>query len=236
MGGGGRYEYSYPTENDLMNAVRGELGKRGVAVLVSWDKVDQQGTLSTVYGTLMFTDGNEQYSIGLLGTGADKGDKGIYKAMTGAVRYALWKTFLIPTGDEPDADQQEAQAVSPAQAAKPSTDKLSVGHRQSIRALLTKIDEAEGQKKGTSEKAWSERAAEHYKVELWTDIPASAGDGLVASLGRRLHEGQVRAAEKAAAAVNSEEAVEGGETATPPFAGPQEASSDAVADDEVPFT
>ena len=51
------------------------------------------------------------------GEGADTGDKGIYKAMTGAEKYFLMKTFLISTGDDPEADEKVDKAVA-ASAAK----------------------------------------------------------------------------------------------------------------------
>jgi hypothetical protein len=41
----------------------------------------------------------------MIGEGQDAGDKGPYKAMTGAQKYALMKTFMIPTGDDPEADE-----------------------------------------------------------------------------------------------------------------------------------
>lgn len=39
------------------------------------------------------------------GQGADSGDKGIYKAITGAIKYIYMKTFNIPTGDDPENDK-----------------------------------------------------------------------------------------------------------------------------------
>lgn len=38
------------------------------------------------------------------GQGADNGDKGVYKAITGAIKYIYMKTFNIPTGDDPERD------------------------------------------------------------------------------------------------------------------------------------
>ena len=38
------------------------------------------------------------------GQGTDSGDKGVYKAITGAVKYIFMKNFLIPTGDDPEQD------------------------------------------------------------------------------------------------------------------------------------
>lgn len=41
------------------------------------------------------------------GQGADKGDKGVYKAITGAIKYIYMKTFNIPTGDDAEKDSPE---------------------------------------------------------------------------------------------------------------------------------
>lgn len=38
------------------------------------------------------------------GTGDDGADKGTYKAITGAIKYILTSTFLIPTGDDPEVE------------------------------------------------------------------------------------------------------------------------------------
>lgn len=52
-----------------------------------------------------------------VGTGADTGDKGIYKALTGAEKYFLMKTFLVSTGDDPEGDEKVDKAVAAAGAA-----------------------------------------------------------------------------------------------------------------------
>jgi len=52
------------------------------------------------------------------GHGADTGDKGIYKAMTGAEKYMIMKTFLVSTGDDPEADEKVDKAAAAAGAAK----------------------------------------------------------------------------------------------------------------------
>ena len=41
-----------------------------------------------------------------MGYGDDNGDKGYYKAETGAVKYFLMKTFMVATGNDPEADQR----------------------------------------------------------------------------------------------------------------------------------
>lgn len=48
------------------------------------------------------------------GHGADTGDKGVYKAMTGAEKYFLMKSFLVSTGDDPEADEKVDKAAAAA--------------------------------------------------------------------------------------------------------------------------
>jgi hypothetical protein len=48
------------------------------------------------------------------GYGADTGDKGVYKAMTGAEKYFLLKSFLVSTGDDPEADEKVDKAAAAA--------------------------------------------------------------------------------------------------------------------------
>ena len=50
------------------------------------------------------------------GTGADTGDKGLYKALTGSEKYFLMKSFLVSTGDDPEADEKVDKAAAAASA------------------------------------------------------------------------------------------------------------------------
>ncbi len=59
-------------------------------------------------------DGDTSLSIVGIGTGADKGDKAVYKAHTGALKYALRNTFLVPDESDPEADAALDRAVEEA--------------------------------------------------------------------------------------------------------------------------
>lgn len=48
----------------------------------------------------------ESYSTG---EGTDKGDKAIYKAMTGALKYFFANTFNVATGDEAEKDSDDSE-------------------------------------------------------------------------------------------------------------------------------
>ncbi len=54
-----------------------------------------------------------------LGSGIDEGDKGVYKAITGALKYILTGNLMIPTGDDPE-DAKEATALPKTYARAPS--------------------------------------------------------------------------------------------------------------------
>jgi hypothetical protein len=45
------------------------------------------------------------------GHGSDRSDKALYKAITGAIKYILTTTFLIPTGDDPEEEKQKKEEV-----------------------------------------------------------------------------------------------------------------------------
>jgi hypothetical protein len=101
------HHYKYATESDIVEAVRMGLAERLVMIVPSVREVHREGTLTTVLMTFSLVDGQtgEVASYDWAGTGDDKGDKGLYKAMTGALKYFLLKTFLMPTGDDPEADE-----------------------------------------------------------------------------------------------------------------------------------
>lgn len=45
------------------------------------------------------------------GEGMDKGDKAIYKAQTGALKYYLSVTFMVATGDDPERESPEEKTA-----------------------------------------------------------------------------------------------------------------------------
>ncbi len=54
-----------------------------------------------------FTDveTGEEITTKVAGQGLDAGDKAPYKAMTGALKYALLQSFLLATGDDPEDER-----------------------------------------------------------------------------------------------------------------------------------
>jgi|GEM_PF-2214004 len=114
------HNYSYATDSDVSEAVRDVLAEKHIIMLpdvvehsIREHKSAKGKTeyIATVKVKFTFIDGEtgESLSIHGLGEGQDSGDKAVYKALTGAQKYALMKVFMIPTGDDPEADIQKGQ-------------------------------------------------------------------------------------------------------------------------------
>lgn len=120
------HKYNYATESDITDALRDLLADNGLAFLPpSVAEYETQGELTKVKMLFGLADceTGEVYEFTVWGEGQDKGDKGGYKAYTGAVKYALMKTFLVATGDDPEADtaqpRKQAARQQPTQPAPP---------------------------------------------------------------------------------------------------------------------
>jgi hypothetical protein len=112
--------YSYLSEagykelfTSLLSEYKLELTTTEVAV------VDIEATEKQPFGrrvTLEFklTDIDTGYSEAsqFSGEGFDKGDKGIYKAYTGALKYYLASTFNVATGDDAETESPDGQKTS----------------------------------------------------------------------------------------------------------------------------
>jgi hypothetical protein len=104
------HNYAYVREADIVDALRKELTKRKIFVYPS---IISQNTISNASGDITnlmvrwtFEDAEtgETRECIIPGSGQDKGDKGVYKAMTGSSKYFLMKAFFVPTGDDPEAE------------------------------------------------------------------------------------------------------------------------------------
>lgn len=112
--------YKYAGEADLLEKLRPAMVEAGLLLIPSIkhvSDVDQHGNVNVIVEyTLAHKDGDvwPEKVIGV-GCGNDMspktgrvGDKGVYKAITGANKYVLFKLFQIETGDDPEKDDVDA--------------------------------------------------------------------------------------------------------------------------------
>jgi hypothetical protein len=121
------HRYSYASDEDLLSVLQPAMADAGLAMVPTRveshtveHSADQKGkaqwrTEVLVTYALMHASG-ETVTIQAPGCGIDGEDKGVYKAMTGALKYALRHTFLVPTGQ----DAERAEEPAPRQRPQPA--------------------------------------------------------------------------------------------------------------------
>ena len=106
--------YKYATEADAIKSIRPAMLNHGLCMIPSVESVhqDQHGNTNVIMLYRIFDEEGNHISFRAAGSGNDRnkngiGDKGIYKALTGASKYALLKTFLMETGDDPEVPSEQ---------------------------------------------------------------------------------------------------------------------------------
>jgi hypothetical protein len=118
-----RFNYSYVTAADIAGAVGDILSELGVVVIPSLENITYESTAGRGETTRMArvvmaytfadVDSGEEIVAKVAGQGLDVGDKAPYKAMTGALKYALLQSFLLATGDDPEDERMDARFTTP---------------------------------------------------------------------------------------------------------------------------
>lgn len=108
------HKYNFAQAVDVVRTVRGELLKHKIIVLpganhaTHYSDTGGKGFLTTVLLDYRICDveTGEEINVPWVATGADVGgDKGLYKAFTGGLKYMLISCFLLPMTDDPEHDQ-----------------------------------------------------------------------------------------------------------------------------------
>jgi hypothetical protein len=121
--------YDYSTLRDYINGCEVGLAKHGLLLVVhtqepQWFETGsekmKQGVRVKIDGHLYHTSG-ESMPCSAWGEAWDKGDKSLYKAVTGARKYLIASLFNIYTGDDPELDSPDASdGKKPAKGKPPA--------------------------------------------------------------------------------------------------------------------
>jgi hypothetical protein len=144
-----RYNYSYVSAADIAGMVGDILAELGVVVIPRLESITYEPftpgrpdsvRVAHVIMAYAFTDVNtgEEMTARVAGEGLDPGDKAPYKAMTGALKYALLQSFLLATGDDPEDERADSQSVFPSERAI-NTEQVRQLHRL-IEVTGTELD------------------------------------------------------------------------------------------------
>ena len=102
--------YSYASESDVISKVRGALLENNLVLVPSVGACafdPNLGITEVHVDYRLIHSSGEVLKFKIIGQGMDRnkngvGDKGIYKAITGANKYALLKLLQLATGDDPE--------------------------------------------------------------------------------------------------------------------------------------
>ena len=119
-----RKNYNYVTAADIAGAVGDILAELGVVVVPRLESISHEPSRTgksevehvarvVMAYTFMDVDTAEEITVKVAGEGLDAGDKAPYKAMTGALKYALLQSFLLATGDDPEEERTNPANHSP---------------------------------------------------------------------------------------------------------------------------
>lgn len=162
--------YNYVKAADLAHAVRNAFLELGIYAEVTF-KYIRGYEFETAKGTKMqavdvqcdikFYDisaptingvSNSYYTTGL-GSGSDTTDKAIYKAQTGALKYALRNAFIVPDEVDPENDSEDvveeeavpsSKAVIPKLPTKPKVaSKVSTEESTTVKPTGVSVDSSE---------------------------------------------------------------------------------------------
>jgi hypothetical protein len=120
------FGYNYLGEGQLMAALRDKLASRGIFLFTSVESITPHyadgeaksgvHVAVTTLHTFIEADTGQTFAVKGAGMGWDSTDKGVYKAITGATKYALMKCFLVTDEQDPEASAEPPTAKPPAAA------------------------------------------------------------------------------------------------------------------------
>lgn len=152
------HKYDYVTEADILDALRSELAARKIMVIprvvrqtrTSVERKTKDGVKTALLVdvdmvfTLMDGESGEVIECPWSGCGEDAGDKALYKAITGADKYFLMKTFMVSTGDDPENDTRKKKTVPTSRPevhreSIPAVPMISEDQRKELNALVVQL-------------------------------------------------------------------------------------------------
>lgn len=181
------HKYDYVYESDLVDHIRNKLAEQGIAIFPSVtahtveeikDARNRTAYLTTVTLEVSLIDGEsgDMVTTTWVGQGLDNGDKGYYKAYTGAIKYFLLKTFLISTGDDPendDAPHELGSAAAPAPKKPAARRATEVAEAQAEPAAPAQASASSGDE-DEARVRWQERVSEFRALLEESVEPADA--------------------------------------------------------------
>ena len=178
------HNYSYVTAADLAGAVGDILAELGVLIVPRLESISHEPARSSrpdgehlthlvMNYSFVDVDTAEDITVKVAGEGVDAGDKAPYKAMTGALKYALLQSFLLATGD--DAEDERLTQIDQSAISRGNSAKRVISEKE--------LDELRGLIEDTGTEL--ERVLTYYKVSSLEEMTESTYRRAVELLKRK---------------------------------------------------
>ena len=166
--------YKYVSESDLLEKLRPAMTEEGLVLIPSYHSSHSDpasGNIDVIIAYTLIHKSGEVWpeKIMAIGCGNDRakngliGDKGVYKAITGANKYLLFKLFQIETGDDPERDETPVSAppkVADLPFSNGTAEEVDAYMSLAIPAIPTARTSAE------LKKWWKDEAERRYKYGI----------------------------------------------------------------------
>ncbi len=138
--------YSYLSEEKITTEIRKAMLEVGLVIYPAAMEVVNQASIATKTGEarvinarityrVQDVDSGDFIEVQALGEGMDAGDKAVYKAMTGAFKYAQRQTFMIPTGDDDPDKVSSGELLNGSSKKEPGPERATQSQLNKIYAL-----------------------------------------------------------------------------------------------------
>lgn len=124
--------YNYVSEANISEKVRQSMVTNGIIAVPNVANIsvipagktnsgaEQRLTTVDLITEWIDSESGESITVSMSGQGIDTGDKGVYKAITGANKYTLMKMFQIATGDDPEKEEEQPKQQEKQPTEKPT--------------------------------------------------------------------------------------------------------------------
>lgn len=138
--------YDYASERAIKEKLHVALTKHGVVFNIETANPRVENGVLWIDCIYHFRDveSGEEISGAFIGSGQSRDEKGNYAAVTGAIKYILTSTFLIPTGDDPEDDEAKepkATTASPQPIPKNPTQPTKLASTAQLKLINSRTTE-----------------------------------------------------------------------------------------------
>jgi len=170
--------YNYLSETQVTLEMKKLLDENGVLFTHGSKIINTYEISPTSKGTRQFVvnievnykfydiDSGEFVEGVVVGQGSDTADKGVYKAITGAIKYVFMKNFMIPTGDDPEKTSHEEKKEIPPKKEPAETEepKSAITVAQSLQKKIGDVFNLMAIIHDTTERKTAKGVITDYKV------------------------------------------------------------------------